>query len=136
MSLRKISSGHIEQRGFFLRKWYFFTTKTKHFVLLDHKYQEAAARRASVGAVEIGREAERVLWWTTSGLFWADPELSDEDVALLIWDRQRRQDSRLDRLRKIRDRSEEIEFARRERIPDEVPRVRVGARRRTLCEVR
>ena len=120
MSLRKISSGHIEQRGFFLRKWYFFTTKTKHFVLLDHKYQEAAARRASVGAVEIGREAERVLWWTTSGLFWADPELSDEDVALLIWDRQRRQDSRLDRLRKIRDRSEEIEFARRERIPDEV----------------
>ena len=101
-------------------KWYFFTTKSSYFVLTDRNYQQALAQRDAVGAVRIGREAERVLWWTNSGLFWADPELSDEDVALLIWDRQRRQDSRLDRLRKIRNRSDEIVLTRRERIPAEV----------------
>ena len=120
MSLRKVSTGHIEQKGIFFVKWYFFTTKTNYFVLSDRDYHQALARRDAVGAVRIGREAERVLWWTNSGLFWADPELSEEDVALLIWGRQRRQDSQLDRLRKIRARSEEISSARRERIPDEV----------------
>ena len=120
MSLRKVSSGHIEQRGIIFTKWYFFTTKTKYFVVTDRQYHQALTQRDAVGAVSIGREAERVLWWTNSGLFWADPELSDEDVALLIWDRQRRQDSQLNRLRKIRDRSEEISSAHRERIPAEV----------------
>ena len=120
MSLRKISTGRVERRGIVFKKWYFFTTKTNYFVLPDGVYQQAVAKRDAVGAARIGSEAERVLWWTKSGLFWADPELSDQDVALLIWDRQRRQDSRLDRLRKIKDRSEDVASSRRERIPDEV----------------
>lgn len=61
-----------------------------------------------------------MLWWTDAGLFWADGDLTGEDVELLVWDRQRRQDARLDRLRKIRARDEEVTGARRERIPDEV----------------
>lgn len=121
MSLRKVSSGRIEKSGFWLfTNWKFFATKTRYFSLTRSEYGRAAAKLRASGAVRIGREDERVLWWTNSGLFWADPELSGEDVELLVWDRQRRQDSRLDRLRKIRARDEEIGSARRERIPGEV----------------
>ena len=121
MSLRKVGSGRIEKSGFWVfATWKFFTTKTSYFTLTGSEYRQAATRRDMSGVVCIGREDERVLWWTNSGLFWADPELADEDVELLVWDRQRRQDSRLDRLRKIRARDEDIASARRERIPDEV----------------
>ena len=120
MSLRKVSNGRVEQRGLFSKKWYFYTTKTNHLVINDRRYRQVLAELHEVGAVRIGRDGGRVLWWTRAGLFWSGPELSAEDVALLVWDRQRRQDSRLDRLRKIRDRSEETASARRERIPAEV----------------
>ncbi|WP_419552025.1 HNH endonuclease [Candidatus Poriferisodalis sp.] len=120
MSLRKISSGRVEERGFFFRKWLFYTTKTNYFVLNQTAYEEVTAQRKRDGAARIGRDADRVLWWTDSGLYWSDPELKGKDVALLIWDRQRRQDSKLERLRKIRTKSEDITAARRERIPDEV----------------
>lgn len=121
MSLRKISSGRIEEHGFwFLKQWWFFTTKSNRFVLRKSEFENAIAQRDSVGAARIGRENERVLWWAQQGLFWADPSLSAEDVALLIWDRERRQDSKLDRLRKIRERGDQAVSSRRERIPDDV----------------
>ena len=100
MSLRKVSSGRIEKSGFWMfTNWKFFTAKTRYFSLTSSEHRQAAKKLKAAGAARIGREDERVLWWTSSGLFWADPELSDEDVELLVWDRQRRQDSRLDRLR-------------------------------------
>ncbi len=121
MSLRKVSSGRIEKSGFWMfTNWKFFTAKTRYFSLTSSEHRQAAKKLKAAGAARIGREDERVLWWTSSGLFWADPELSDEDVELLVWDRQRRQDSRLDRLRKIRARDEDVASARRERIPGEV----------------
>ena len=121
MSLRKVSTGRIEKTGFWIfTTWKFFTTKTKHLSLTSSEFQQAEDRLGSSGAARIGREGERMLWWTDAGLFWADSELSDEDVELLVWDRQRRQDSKLGRLRKIRAREEEVVEARRERIPDEV----------------
>lgn len=121
MSVRKVTSGRIEKTGFWLfATWKFFTTKTQCFSLSRSAYRQAAARRASAGAAAIGRDGDRTLWWTEAGLFWADGELADDDVELLVWDRQRRQDARLDRLRKIRARDEEVVEARRERIPDEV----------------
>ena len=121
MSLRKVSSGRIEKSGFWIfANWKFFTTKTSYFGLTSNEHGQAAKKLEAAGVARIGREDERVLWWTNSGLFWADPELSDEDVELLVWDRQRRQDSRLDRLRKIRARDEDVASSRRERIPGEV----------------
>ncbi len=121
MSLRKVSSGRIEKSGYWIfSAWRFFTTKTQCFTLSRREYRQAAHRLESSGAASIGRDGDRALWWTEGGLFWADTELSDEDVELLVWDRRRRQDSRLDRLRKIRAREEELVEARRERIPDEV----------------
>ena len=133
MSFRKVSSGRIEERGIFFRKWFFHTTQTKYFVLNDEAYQQALAKRKSVGAAKIGRDADRVLWWTNSGLYWSDPELSDKDVALLVWDRQRRQDSRLDRLRQIRVQGEKVAPTRRQQIPEDV-RDHVWLRDKGRCQ--
>ncbi len=121
MSLRKVGSGRIERSGFWIfSTWRFFVTKTQHFALGRREHAEARRRLASHGVAPIGREGNRSLWWTESGLFWSDAGLSAEDVELLVWDRQRRQDARLERLRTIRAREEEAGAARRERIPDEV----------------
>ena len=121
MSLRKVGSGRIEKSGFWIfANWKFFTSKTGHFSLTHDEYERAARQIASSGAAVIGQDGDRVLWWTDAGLFWADAGLSDEDVGLLVWDRQRRQDARLDRLRKIRARDEDLAGSRRERIPEEV----------------
>lgn len=72
------------------------------------------------GAVPLATEAGRTLWWTADGCYWEDDGLDADAVALLVWDRQRRQDARLDRLRKIRAAEEAVEGSRRARIPDEV----------------
>ena len=121
MSLRKVNSGRIEKSGFWVfSNWRFYTSKSQHFSLTDSEHRRVARQVEATGAARIGDDGDRALWWTDGGLFWADAELSAEDVELLVWDRQRRQDARLDRLRKIRARDEDVAEARRERIPDEV----------------
>ena len=121
MSLRKVSSGRIEKSGFWIfSSWRFFTSQSRHFSLTHGEHGRALREIDESGAARIGEDGDRVLWWTDAGLFWADDDLAGEDVELLVWDRQRRQDARLDRLRKIRARDEEVAEARRERIPDEV----------------
>lgn len=121
MSLRKVTNGHLESSGFWVFKtWRFYITKTEYFELSDHEFKNAERRLQLSGACMIGRNKSRVLWWTTDGLFWADPNLSDEDVELLVWDRQRRQESRLDRLRKVRMHEHALTEKRRTRIPEDV----------------
>ena len=83
------------------------------------EYEELEGLRATT-PVAIWRDTARRLWWFRDGYYWDDDNLSAEDVELLVWDRQRRQDARLGRLRTIRAREEEAGQARRERIPDEV----------------
>jgi hypothetical protein len=70
--------------------------------------------------VPVGEDGARTLWHTADGWFWEDDRLDAEAVALLVWDRERRRDGQLERLRQIRARDEEIGGARRERIPPEV----------------
>ena len=121
MSLRKITSGHLQSSGFWVfKKWQFYVTKTNFFELSNDDFRQAKKRLELSGACMIGRDGNRVLWWTNAGLFWADPDLSDEDVELLVWDRQRRQESRLDRLRKIRTGEKNLTEGRRIRISEEV----------------
>jgi 5-methylcytosine-specific restriction endonuclease McrA len=121
MSLGKVGSARIERSGFWIfGSWKFFVTKTRCFALGRSEYRAARRRLEASGVALIGREGDRHLWWSDEGLFWSDAGLAAEDVELLIWDRQRRQGSRLDRLRKIRAREEDADRARRERIPDEV----------------
>ena len=123
MSLRKVSVS-ITGRGWLFKRWYFYFTKTKYFVLDNNQYEHALGQIEESGVARIGRDGNRVLWWAAHGgfptFFWAGIELSDEDVELLIWDRLRKQDTKLDRLRKIRARQVDLEMGRRERIPDDV----------------
>lgn len=75
---------------------------------------------AEVGAAAVAEDLDRVLWQTSDGFYWDDDGLDAEAVALLAWDRLRRQDARIERLRKIRAAEEAVTGARRERIPEEV----------------
>lgn len=121
MSLRRISSGHIESSGFWVfKRWKFFYTKRNWFDLPNSAFRHIRQRLETSGAARIGQDNDRVMWWTHSGLFWADAELTDEEVELLLFDRERRRDAKFDRLRKIRARETDLAGARRERIPDEV----------------
>lgn len=70
--------------------------------------------------VALGEDGARLLWWTADGLFWEDDGLEAEQVGLLIWDRQRRRDTRIDRLRRMRASEQQTERPRRDRVPEEV----------------
>ena len=121
MSLRRVSSGHIESSGFWIFATHrFFTTKREHFTLSNGEFRSARKELDARGVTHIGDDGDRVLWWTKQGLFWADDDLDVDDVELLVWDRSRRQGSRLERLRKIRAREQGAQHGRRERIPKEV----------------
>lgn len=116
MSLRKAVGVELQKSGWLFPKWRFFVSKTQYFELSNREYQQAREARL----VNIGSHRGRTLWWTDSGFFWADPDLSDEEVELLAWDRGQRQEAKLDRLRKIRARGKDITEARRRAIPGEI----------------
>ena len=124
MNLRKINTGHPipVRRGFwFLTTWEFYTAKTKRFRLESkQQYEQALADRERLGVARIGRDGGRVCWWSSSGLWWADSGLSAQNVADLIWERERRQANKLQRLRKMRASNEGSRTERRQRIPDDV----------------
>ena len=120
MSLRKVSNWRVESFGFWRTRWRIYFTKTQYFELPNEAFQRAKKRVESSAICRIGSDGDRALWWTSDGLFWADSALSHEDVELLAWDRQRRQESRISRLRKIRIRENDLVKTRRERIPEEV----------------
>lgn len=121
MSLRRASGAIIESSGFWLfRRHRVHASATLTFELGDAAYRRAQRAVAADGAAQIGADGDRVLWWTRDGFYWAEPRLAATDVDLLVWDRQRRQDAQLERLRTIRAREEAAAGARRERIPDDV----------------
>lgn len=101
MSLRKVSSWRIEASGWFWspRRRFYFTTRG-FFEMSYETYQQMRDNLAKIGVVNVGIDADRKLWWTKAGVFWADSGLSAEEVMLLVWDRQRRQDAKLDHLRR------------------------------------
>ena len=104
MGLRKVSSWRIQQVGvWFWKRWKFYFTTRGFFEMSDGTYQQTRDDLAKSAVAEVGRDGDRVLWWTKAGVFWADSDLSAEEVRLLVWDRQRRQDAKLDRLRREAD---------------------------------
>lgn len=90
------------------------------FTLTRREYGRAEQEAADHGAAAIGSDGARTLWMTPEGFFWEDEGLDREAVSLLAWDRARRRDSRLDRLRNTRARAADLDRARRERIPPAV----------------
>lgn len=144
MSLRKLSSGRIEKHGFW--KWTrlkFFITKNSYFSLHCDLFENLEKELEEKGIYRVGRDGHRALYVRASdlitnlihgrldgtekwdGLFWADAELTIDEVNVLFWERDRKQQKqkeRIERLSKIRDRQTRraMQRARRERIPDEV----------------
>lgn len=121
MTLRRAPAIELRRSGFGIFATYEVRTAGRVLARLDrraHRAAEAAVK--SQGAALLLDEPGRALWWTADGLYWDDDDLGAEEVSLIVWDRRRKQDARLDRLRKIRAAEETIEDARRERIPDDV----------------
>jgi hypothetical protein len=111
----------VRRSGFGIFATYEVRTGDRVLARLDRRaHREAQAGIETHGATLLVDEPGRVLWWTADGFFWDDDGLDAEEVGLLAWDRRRKQDARLDRLRKIRAAEETLEGARRERIPDDV----------------
>lgn len=135
MSVRRISTGRIEQGGFWIF-WQaeFFASKQISFPPFGRrKYEALLEERDRHGVARIGRKDDRVMWWAKPdesdetaesdeefGLYWATPEMSAEDVSLVIWGRRKRHGSQIDRLRKRHERNEEPAPARREHIPPDL----------------
>jgi 5-methylcytosine-specific restriction endonuclease McrA len=84
------------------------------------------------GPALLGEIAGRRLWWIGDDCYWDDERLEAEQVALEIWDRERRRDHRFGRLRQLRAQTEAASAARRERIPSDV-RAFVWARDNGAC---
>ena len=121
MSLRRIPAARVEHSGFWVfAQHHFFVTATRSYTLSNGDYRRVRRERDAEGAARIAEDGQRALWWTADGLYWADEGLDAEAIALLVWDRERRRDARLDRLRSARARAEEVAAARRTRIPDDV----------------
>ena len=116
MSLRKVTGVRVEKSGWLFPTWRFIVSKKGFFELSNREYRQAERQDIAL----IGVDGGRAFWWTPSGFFWADPDLSAEEVDLLVWDRGRRHDAKLARLRKIRARDEEVAGARRRAIPGDV----------------
>jgi len=82
--------------------------------------QELRELTAAGTPAAVGTDQGRTLWATPDGYYWDDEGHSVEEVDLVLWDRRRRKDHRLERLRQQREASGAAEQARRERIPPDV----------------
>src|SRR5262245_28382190 len=99
MTLRRVSNARVEKSGFWIFATYrFFFTSTQSLNLDANAYRRLEAERAQQGVALVGHDGDRALWWAESGCYWSDPDLDHEAVELLLWNRQRRQESQLARL--------------------------------------
>ncbi|MEX1021911.1 MAG: HNH endonuclease signature motif containing protein [Dehalococcoidia bacterium] len=121
MGLRRATGVEVVRSGFGIFARHEVRSGKRVLSRVDRReYEQATATVQGGGAACLFEGDGRTLWWTADGLYWDDEALDPEAVSLLAWDRRRRQDARVDRLRKIRAAEEVIEGARRKRIPDDV----------------
>lgn len=119
MSVRKISGSKdlkLEKSGWWIfASWSFDIPGSRWSVRMDYDgYHKAQEQKAKHGAAPIVGKDGRMLWWSNNGLFWADADLADDEVILILQDRQRKHEARLVRLRKS------TAQRRREPIPRDV----------------
>jgi 5-methylcytosine-specific restriction endonuclease McrA len=133
VSLRRASGIEVRKRGvWFLAEFDVVGARGRLARLDAGEHRRAQAAIEGGGVAEVAREHDRVLWWAADGFYWGDAAMTSEDVALLLWDRRRRSEARLGRLRKIREREELAAEMHRARIPEEV-RVAVWVRDEGRC---
>lgn len=121
MTLRRASGLELHRTGFGIFAQHQVRSEREVLVTLNRRQHQRAAEVVEAGgAALLYEETGRTLWWTSDGLYWDDEGLEAEEVALLAWDRRRRQDARIERLRRVRAADEAVATARRQRIPDDV----------------
>lgn len=121
MPLRRANSIEVHRTGFGIFANYEVQMGNRVLACLNRRrYAEVEARLAAEGACALAEERGRTLWQTADGFYWDDDGLDAESIALLAWDRVRRQDARIERLRQVRASEEAVAGARRQRIPDDV----------------
>ncbi|MQC17313.1 MAG: HNH endonuclease [Chloroflexi bacterium] len=120
MALKRAMGVDVQRSGFGIFATYEVRSGQRVLVRLKRRAYAAVSRRVEAeGAAVLADDRGRTLWATADGYFWDDDELEAEEVALLVWDRARRQEARIDRLRTVRATEEAVTGARRERIPDD-----------------
>lgn len=119
VALRKAAGAQLSKRGFWVFTEYRYEHPAGAFRLGAHGFARARRALDEGGAAAIGRADGRTLWWTGDAFYWADDE-DGEQVALLAWDRRRRDSARIERLRKQRAHEGTAGEARRERVPPDV----------------
>ena len=85
------------------------------------RFERLASERAG-GPVRLATVSDRHLWWSESGFWSEDAGLDADAVGLLLWDKERRAQSRLARLAKLREKSNQAQTMQssRELIPEDV----------------
>lgn len=116
--MRKAVGVHLKKAGF----WIF----SQHRVMLGSRWYVKIRRRTFAyirseksAAVLILQEPGRALWAVGGDFYWDSDCHSADEIELLVWDRARRKDARVERLRKIKARPIDAAKRRRERIPDD-----------------
>lgn len=120
MTLRRAQGIHVRHSG----AWFFKRVTIEaglgmRFAIGGPELARAERERMHSAAF-VGEAAGRRLWWVGEEFYWDTDDLSAEQVALEVWDRERRREHRYQRLRVVRAREEDAATARRERIPDDV----------------
>lgn len=120
MALRRANSVSVEPQHNWLGRLSRVTIHATRGVNFTLNRSDWLAVEAASEPTAVGEDGARMLWHTPEGWFWEDDGLDAEAVGLLVWDRARRRDGQVERLRQIRAREEQVAQARRERIPPEV----------------
>jgi len=120
MTLRRASNIEVAWSG----RWFFRRLEVTSSGGAHFEFSGSALDRLETaheaGPALVGSEGPRQLWWADDAWYWDNEELTSEEVALTLWDRERRRSGRFERLRRLRLREDDAEGARRERIPIEV----------------
>ena len=118
MSLTRALNVHRRREGFwFWKTWRVYVTKRQWYTFGFRAFEKLLSSDEPVEVVNDGR---RTLWMAGDDFYWDTDNLSAEEVGLLLWDRSRRQEAKLDRLRKLKVRAVDVAVSRRERIPVDV----------------
>ena len=119
MALTKAPQIRTTTHGLIFRHVRLWLTSRKYVKLPLSRFNAAKQVQESK-PVLVYQETGRDLWWYHGDFYWDSGKLTDAAVALLLWEREKRFESKLDRLRKMRDAGTTPVQAARERIPEDV----------------
>ena len=99
MPLRKAERVRTDTTGFWVfGTGRFWLTNQESVTYPKRQYRSMMAAQSTT-PVPAFRHGQRTLWWYQESFYWESENLDSDSVALLVWDRERRLNSRLSRLR-------------------------------------